>query len=353
MTVHYRSPTSWNYTCHGASRLYPGRTCLVLGGYQLDERVSRELVQALAPSGIEAALLAAKKQQQAQQQVQSAVELERAQARYQVELAAERYEQVDPHNRLVALELERRWEKELAHLEELERRLEAIIQRPKSELEPDLEQLLALGHNLEAVWNSPKADAALKQRLAGLLLEEVLCDVEESGKEALLVLHWQGGRHSEVRVRKPARGHHRYHADPQVQALLQEHSETLSSRQLADLLNQRGLKTGHGHRWDAERVHAFLVVHQLGRYGHPSAFAGGLTLRAAGRRLGISADAVRNLVDQGLLPGEQRYPKAFYRIPAEALDRPEVKAAVESIHHRRSQAQQVPHPNPQPERKGV
>ena len=344
MSVHYRSPTSWNYTCRGASFLSPGHTCLVLGGYQVDERVGRELVQALTPCAIEAALLAAQQQQQAQKEVQSAVELEREQARYQVELAAQRYEQVDPHNRLVALELERRWEKELSQLQELEQRLEAIGQRPPSALAPDREQLLLLGRDLPAVWNAPQADPALKQRLAGLLLAEVLCEVDSTGKEAILTLHWQGGRHSEVRLRKPAPGHHRYQAEPQVQALLSEHSETRSAQQLAELLNQRGLKTGYGRFWDAQRVREFLRKHQIGRYGRPTLFVGGLTMRAAARRLGICPDAVHRLIERGLLTGEQRYPGACYRIPAEALQRPEVQAAVQAIHRRR-QAQQTAYPN--------
>lgn len=315
-----------------------------------------ELVQALSPYAIQAALLAAKKQQQENQQVHTAVELEREQARYQVELAAQRYEQVDPHNRLVALELERRWEKELEHLEQVEQKLETLRQRPPSHAEPDLEQLLALGRDLSAVWNAPQAEPALKQRLAGLLLEEVLCDVDKSGKELILVLHWQGGRHSEVRMRKPEPGQHRYQASPQVHALLREHSPTQSMQQLAALLNQHGLKTGQGHRWDAERVRGFMAKHGIGPFASLRSSAPSLSMTEAARRLGVNDHTVRRLITQGLLPCTQRTVNAVCHIPAEALENPQVQAAVQAAIERRRRGSHSPsplHPKYESEMKGV
>ena len=146
--------------------------CQYLGGYQVDQSVSAELVRALSPCAIEAAVLAAKKQEQARLDTEGAVALEREQAQYQVELAARRYEEVDPHNRLVALELERRWEQALSHLAEVQKRLDAVRNRPATALEPDGEQLLSLARDLATVWNAPQADPSLKQRLVSLLLEE-------------------------------------------------------------------------------------------------------------------------------------------------------------------------------------
>ncbi len=330
MFVYYRSPNSWEYHCKGARQLAPERDCLILGGHQVDQRVGAELVQALAPWAIEAALLAAQKEQQVCEQIHSAVELERDQARYQVELAAHRYEQVDPHNRLVALELERRWETELAHLEQVEQRLQTL-QQPQSPPEPEVEQLLALGRDLSAVWNAPQADLALKQRLVGLLLQEVLCGVDESAKEVVLVLHWQGGRHSELRMRKTAPGHHRYETSQQVHVLLQEHCNTWTMQQLATQLNQQGLKTGHGHSWDADRVRRLMAKRGIGPFAYSGPPGPKVSLREAARRLGVNCDTVRRLIAQGLLPCAQRAAHATCHIPAEALASPQVQAAIQAL----------------------
>lgn len=329
MRVRYRSPTSFLYQCRGAIHVHPTSACQYLGGYQVDQRVSAELFKVLSPCAIEAAVLAAKKQAQAQLEVESAVELEREQARYQVGLAARRYEEVDPHNRLVALELERRWEQALAQLAEVDRRLEAVRNRPVEAQEPDVEQLLLLARDLPALWNAPQAEPGLKQRLVGLLLQEVLCDVDPVNNEVVLLLHWQGGRHSEARLKKTGKGQHRYQAAESVHQLLGAHSEQMSAEQLADLLNERGLTSGRGYRWTAARVRNFLWVHRIGKYGRPVPAQPGLTAVAAAKELGISEGAVRKLIARGLLPSSQGCPRGTCHIQPEALHTPEVKAAVE------------------------
>ena len=231
-----------------------------------------------------------------------------------------------------------------AQTQEQAGKLEALRQRPLSHAEPDLEQLLALGRDLSAVWNAPQADPALKQRLAGLLLEEVLCDVDASGQEVILVLHWQGGRHSEVRMRKPEPGQHRYQASPQVHALLREHSPSQSTQQLAALLNQHGLKTGHGHSWDAERVRGFMAKHGIGPFAGSGSSAPSLSLTKAARRLGVNDHTVRRLITQGLLPCTQRAAHAKCQIPAEALQSPQVQAAVQAALERRRRGSHSPSP---------
>jgi DNA invertase Pin-like site-specific DNA recombinase len=329
MRVHYRSPTSWLYQCRGTVHVDSTSACQYLGGYQVDQSVSAELIRALSPCAIEAAVLAAKKQEQARLDTQGAVALEREQAQYQVELAARRYEEVDPHNRLVALELERRWEQALSHLAEVQKRLDAVRNRPATALEPDGEQLLSLARDLATVWNAPQADPSLKQRLVSLLLEEVLCDVDTASNEVLLMLHWRGGRHSEVRMPKTGKGKTRYQAPVQVKQLLSAHSGEISDDEMATLLNDRGLLTGHGHRWTAERVRTYLDRHALGKYSEPT--APGLSAAAAAKHLGISDFGIRSLIARGLLPSGQRCANGTCHIPPEALHTPEVQAAVRAL----------------------
>lgn len=79
-----------------------------------------------------------------------------------------------------------------------------------------------------------------------------------------LVLHWRGGRHSELTMPKTGKGQHRYQAPEQVSQLLSEHSGKHSGAELAELLNERNLRTGHGHRWTAQRVRSYLYKHELG-----------------------------------------------------------------------------------------
>jgi hypothetical protein len=225
----------------------------------------------LAPCAIEAALLAAQQQQQACADTLRTVELELEQARYQVELCARRYEEVDPCNRLVAVELERRWEQALAQAARVERRLEELRQKPSAAKGPNEEQLLALAKDLPAVWNAPSTDMALKQRLCRVLVQEVLCNRDRDRNEVVLVIHWQGGHHSELRFPAPALGQTRRCTPAAAGQLLAQLGGQVSAKELAKLLNQRGLKTGSGLPWTAVRVRAYLTFHRPSGSPQPSA----------------------------------------------------------------------------------
>ena len=55
-------------------------------------------------------------------------------------------------------------------------------------------------HDLPAAWNAPTADTRTKQRLIHILIQEIVCDLDEAANEVVLLIHWTGGRHSELRV---------------------------------------------------------------------------------------------------------------------------------------------------------
>jgi hypothetical protein len=312
-------------------------------------------VQALSPHAIEAAHQAAQSQKQASAALVRAVELELAQASYQAGLEARRYQEVDPHNRLVALELERRWEAALSRAAELERRLDSVRSDPAKLPTPNLSELLALAHDLPAVWNAPQADMQLKQRLVRLLIYEVLCDIDPERREAVLVLHWQGGRHSEFRMPLTKPGQHHRQASEEVAQLLSEQADTLPAAALAAALNQRGLRTGTGRPWTAQHVNSFLLRHRLGKYARPADVVKGVPVAEAARRLGVSPMTVRALIQRGLLPMTQRYRQSPCHIPEQALHSSEFQSALaaikrdrRSLHAKAQKRTEPPHVNRNP-----
>ena len=74
------------------------------------------------------------------------------------------------------------------------------------EIGPNLDQLKSLARRLPQVWNAPTTDTKLKQRIAQILIKEVVLDVDEDRRESVALVHWKGGRHSEVRVHRNRRG---------------------------------------------------------------------------------------------------------------------------------------------------
>ena len=198
------------YECSG-ERIDCGKgRCISFGGLRVDQAVSKEVLRAIEGNAIEAAWKAAEQIKQQQQELRKAFELEVEQARYEARLAARRYEAVDPEQRLVARELEAQWNVALQKVQELEHKLEEFDHKSPSAPLPIREVLLSLAQDLPAVWNSPSADMRLKQRIVHILIREIVADGDESSREVVLLIHWAGGQHSEVRVKKGEGGKHRH-----------------------------------------------------------------------------------------------------------------------------------------------
>jgi hypothetical protein len=180
----------------------------MFGGLRADRLVSEQLLQTLAPFGIEAALAAIDSLQGVNDErvQQKALALEHA--RYEVTRARRQYDAVDPTNRLVAAELERRWNQALtteAQLEAAFVELQEGRERPLADTQK--RELLAFARDLPSLWDDPQSLPEHKKRLLRIALKEIIATCE--GETIRLVLHWQGGDHTQVEFQKIGTGRHR------------------------------------------------------------------------------------------------------------------------------------------------
>ena len=100
-------------------------TCIGFGGTRIDAAVAAELVRAVEPLAVEAALQAGRMRMESQTERSRIAELELQQARYEAGLAERRYAACDPDNRLIAAQLEKNWEAALRRVEACQARLDA------------------------------------------------------------------------------------------------------------------------------------------------------------------------------------------------------------------------------------
>jgi len=134
----------------------------------------------------------------AQQDIQrQALVLALEQARYDAQRARRQYDLADPENRLVAGELEHRWNEALQRVQDAETHRAALAQGPGPLREEQRQQLLSLSQALSAVWRHTAAPEALKKRLLRTVLSEIMIDSTPEPAEYLLRLHWHGGVHTE------------------------------------------------------------------------------------------------------------------------------------------------------------
>jgi hypothetical protein len=113
------------YACRLGNAMHGLAPCITFGAIRPDIAIGREILLAVKPHAVEAAVVAAREAAAQVDERRRALELERQQAEYEAKLAARRYESVDPDNRLVAAELEVRWNAAMTRLRECEARIAA------------------------------------------------------------------------------------------------------------------------------------------------------------------------------------------------------------------------------------
>jgi DNA invertase Pin-like site-specific DNA recombinase len=321
------------YECTDHHRYYGEARCITFGGLWIDEAVAKEVLRAIGGNAVEAALEAAEQMRQQRQDLRKAIELEVEQVRYEARLAERRYEAVDPDQRLVAAELEARWNAALQKVRDLEERLEKFDLGIKAVPLPDKELLLSLAQDLPAIWNSPSTDLRVKQRIVRILIEEIVADVEEESREVVLLIHWAGGRHSELRVKKRKTGQHRWCTSLEAVEIVRQMAGRFPDELIAATLNRLELKTGIGNTWTKDRVYSLRHHHHLSDFD-PNHFQRELTLEETAQRLQVSPASVRRMVSEKILPARQVVPCAPWEIPADALDSEMVRQAVTRIKNR-------------------
>ena len=181
--------------------------------------------------------------------------------------------------------------------------------------------------------------AELKKRLLRAALHEVIVADNEDRTEHVLMMHWQGGVHTELRVKRTKTGQHRRVADADVIALVRELSKVCTDQTTAATLNRLGYRTGTGKTWRAHSVANLRHYHRLPNYEKGVAW---LTVEQAAITLQVSHTVTRRLIGEKTLPATQVVPRAPRIIARESLALPDVQAAVEAVRAGRQLRKRTP-----------
>ena len=316
------------YGCRRGHDHHGVAPCISFGGLKVDRAVGRAVVDAVQPLGVKAALLALEQRGRETGELVRQAELALEAARYEAELALLRLENVHPRNRLVADDFENRYNDRLADVRQLEERLDAARRREPGKVTPAMrEEYLALGADLERVWNSAQVTAATRKRILRAAVEEIAADV--AGTRIRLRIHWRGGDHTELRVRKNRTGRHRWSTDAATGDLIRKLARQLPDAGIALLLNRLGRRTGRGNAWTRNRVNSHRAAHGVNVYRKGERRERGeLTLDEAAERLSASPNLVRRLIRDGIVAARQICKGAPWVIAEKALEAPRVAAAL-------------------------
>lgn len=309
------------YACHRGHLDCGEPRCISFGGTNVDEAVSEEVLRVVEPAALDAATQAHTEAQARQQDIRKTLDLEWQQAHYEAERTRRQYDAVEPENRLVAEELERRWNAAMERESALQERLHEQTAICEAGSRNCLADFRSLAKDLAAVWYDEKADVRQKKRIIRIVIEEILVDMDAKAGKILLVIHWKGGIHTEKHVRWRKRGQNRCHTSPDIVAAVIDMALVCTDDLIASYLNRNHLQTGRGNRWTQERVTSLRSKRKIPRFSpERKEQEGWMNLTEAAKYLGVSARTLRLAVEQGRIPAKHPLPEAPWIFNRQDLD---------------------------------
>ena len=330
------------YACHRGALDNGEPRCLSFGGMLVDAAMAKEILRVVHPAAVDAAVVAREAAVRQQDEVLDAWTRDLEAARYAAQRAQRQYDAADPENRLVADELERRWNQALQRVHEGEGRIDQHVQGQRQRPAASRAEFEHLAADLEAVWSGPHADVRLKKRLVRTLIHEVAVDVDADAGEVILLIHWKGGVHTERRVPRRRRGQNSAQAPKDVIDAVRVLARICSDDLLASTLNRNGLLTGRGNRWTRERVTALRTHHEIPCHDRERRQAEGwMNLTEAAHRLGINARTLRLAVERGEIEADHPFADGPWVFKRSVLETPVAATLVARV-RRRTQEVAIP-----------
>lgn len=317
MTVRYpKGHITPCYTCDQAHKQAGVKTCQFIGGGPLDTAVTQAFLAAIEPAQLELSLTALGQLEARSRQIDQQWQLRLERAQYEANLARRRFTAVDPENRLVARTLEREWNEKLLEVQQLERDYQ-VIAKPTYQVTPEMRQRIrVLAQDLPAIWHAPTTTAAQRKQLVRFLIRDVTVTKREATIH--LGIRWQTEATTELTIAGTTRQTPGVLVERIRQLAMAHHSDA----QIANLLNQAGLKTSRNLPFTAARV---LWVRQLyhiptGDSKRPDAYPTGqrgdgrYTVQAAAKLLNVQISTLNHWCRAGRLDALHEGPHTPYWI---------------------------------------
>ena len=321
-----KAGTSARYVCPGDFVSGGGRYCVAFGGATVDRRFSDEILRVLSPLGIRASVDAIDRLSVEHDVERQAIQRQVQQLEFTAARAFEQYHAVDARNRLVASELERRWNETLADLARARTQVTALDDRRQPVTTEERHAFVAFGERFADVWHQAACPIALKKQIVRSVIEEVLVDEQPPGRLSFIV-HWKGGSHTAFEMAKVSATSMHRTADADLD-VIRKMASRYGDDAIARVLNKLGRHTGKGKPWSQLAVKTARRNHDIDGCALSLVDADVLSLQGAARYTTTSDTTIKKLVDAGILPMRQVVPFAPWEIRRTDLDNEPVRAVL-------------------------
>ena len=323
MSVRYHSHHNQevpNYWC-GRRPLQRGEAshCQTIHGGALDAAISDIVIEAMTPLAIEVALGVQQelvtRREEADRQRRQHVE----RAKYEAELAQRRFMKVDPDNRLVADALEADWNMKLRALSAAQEAYEKASEADVGAVtDTERGELMALATDFPRLWRDPRTQMKDKKRMLRLLIEDVTLS---KGDTLHVDIRFVGGATRSLDLPLPRSCVELRTTDAAVVEEIDRLIDTYTDNEIADLLNERGVRTVVTSPWTAARIGRLRHIYHLTDRRTRLRAHGFLTPQEVAARYDVVVSTVHIWRRRGLLRAHPINDRGdfLYEIPPEDL----------------------------------
>ena len=307
-----------------------GQYCLGFGGASVDRRLGQELLKVISPFGVEASLRALEELSAGDAAQRAALSSKLEQLEYEAKKAFEQYDAVDARNRLVAGELEHRWNEKLEEMETTKHRLSSLNGKRYTLSCEEEARIRSMGENFAEIWQNDRCPPTLKKMIFRTAMEEIIVRTDAEKKILEFTIHWKGGAHTQLAMERPRPATET--ATPmEALEIIRRMAVRHGDDQIASVLNRLGYSTGKGKRWNQTRVATarrnYSITGQKRALPDPER----VSLNEAARVCGVSHRTIERLVEAGLLKRDQATARAPWEIRRADLDAEPVRSIVERL----------------------
>jgi DNA invertase Pin-like site-specific DNA recombinase len=316
------------YECNWRRRdAIAARGCITVRCDLLDQVVSERIMEVVKPAQLQIALEAVSELERRDEAVCCQWNMRIERADYEAQLAQRRYEEVDPSNRLVAANLERRWNDALVRLEELKEQFEEFKRKETIVATPEQKaKVLSLAKDFPRLWNAPTTSAKDRKRVLRLLIKDITVEKEAEAKQVLLHLRWKGGACETQTVDLPPRIQDRIRYPTEIVEKVRELAKTLYDKEVAEELNREGRLSAKGKTFTASMIQWIRYKHRIPspKYERPDE----LTVQQVAEKLAVSLWVVYYWIERGVIQARRKNRGSPYWITLDTEKEEELKAWV-------------------------
>ncbi|MGB7326498.1 MAG: recombinase family protein, partial [Rubripirellula sp.] len=240
MSVSYSGRKKERLTCEMSRNQWGEKQCQGFNARSLNELVCSLLLQAVSPASIELSVQAFATLDQDRHVVERHHVQSVERAEYESDLAHRRYEEVDPSNRLVAAELERRWEQSLRDKRAAEETLARFRSQQQERLTPSRLALIeSLSTDIPALWNADTTTGIDRQSIFRALVERIMIETVGRTEYVNVMIRWSGGFESRHRIMKPVQRFEWLESASEIRELIEQRKrEGKTHAEVAEELNR-------------------------------------------------------------------------------------------------------------------